>query len=108
MTDRASQADRPGWVHQRGKIKKCRGCATIGFPGPPTPIPTGSSQGAAVNSCYAAVDARRREIGTLRAIGFGMPSIATPIVVEGVLISLLGACLGSGGIEDSAFRLRVK
>lgn len=49
---------------------------------------------AAVNSCYAAVDARRREIGTLRALGFGTPSIATSIVVEGVLISLLGACLG--------------
>jgi putative ABC transport system permease protein len=49
---------------------------------------------AAVNSCYTAVDARRREIGTLRAIGFGMPSIAASIVVEGVLISLLGACLG--------------
>ncbi len=49
---------------------------------------------AAVNSCYAAVDARRREIGTLRAIGFGTPPIATSIVVEGVLISLLGACLG--------------
>ncbi len=49
---------------------------------------------AAVNSCYAAVDARRREIGTLRAIGFGTPPIATSIVVEGVMISLLGACLG--------------
>jgi putative ABC transport system permease protein len=49
---------------------------------------------AAVNSCYAAVDARRRELGTLRAIGFGTPSIAASIVVEGVLISLLGACLG--------------
>jgi putative ABC transport system permease protein len=49
---------------------------------------------AAVNSCYAAVDARRRELGTLRAIGFGTPSIAASLVVEGVLISLLGACLG--------------
>ncbi|HEY6455053.1 MAG TPA: ABC transporter permease [Steroidobacteraceae bacterium] len=49
---------------------------------------------AAANSCYAAVGARRRELGTLRAIGFGTPSIAASIVVEGVLISLLGACLG--------------
>lgn len=49
---------------------------------------------AAVNSCYAAVDARRQELGTLRAIGFGTPSIAASIVVEGVLISVLGACLG--------------
>ena len=49
---------------------------------------------AAVNSCYAGVDTRRREIGTLRAIGFGTPSIATSIVVEAALISMLGACLG--------------
>lgn len=49
---------------------------------------------AAINSCYAAVNARRHEIGTLRAIGFGMGSIATSVVVEGVLLSLLGACLG--------------
>lgn len=49
---------------------------------------------AAANSCYAAVDARRREISILRAIGFGTPAIATSIVVEGVLISVLGACLG--------------
>ena len=49
---------------------------------------------AAVNGCYAAVDARRREIRTLRAIGFGTPSIAASIVVEAVLLSLVGACLG--------------
>jgi putative ABC transport system permease protein len=50
---------------------------------------------AAVNSCYAAVDGRRSEIRTLRAIGFGMPPIATSIILEGVLLALFGACLGA-------------
>jgi putative ABC transport system permease protein len=66
---------------------------------------------------YAAVRMRTREIGTLRAIGFGSMDIAISVLLESVFLALLGAALGalaawlafdgrvvySGGV----FRLRV-
>ncbi|HXM21625.1 MAG TPA: ABC transporter permease [Terriglobales bacterium] len=49
---------------------------------------------AAMNTMYAAVAYRSREIATLRVIGFSRPSILTSFVFESVLLSLLGAALG--------------
>jgi putative ABC transport system permease protein len=49
---------------------------------------------AAMNTMYAAVAYRSREIATLRVIGFSRPSILTSFVFESVLLSLLGACAG--------------
>jgi putative ABC transport system permease protein len=49
----------------------------------------------AVNSLYAIVDSRRRELATLRAIGFGSGAIVVSILVESILLALPGALLGS-------------
>jgi putative ABC transport system permease protein len=48
----------------------------------------------AVNSLYAIVDSRRREFGTLRAVGFGSGAIAASIIFESLLFALPGALLG--------------
>ena len=50
----------------------------------------------AVNSLYAIVDSRRREIATLRAIGFGSGVIAASILTESTVLALPGALLGCG------------
>jgi putative ABC transport system permease protein len=49
---------------------------------------------AAMNTMYAAVAYRSREIATLRVIGFSRPSILTSFVIESLLLSLLGATVG--------------
>jgi len=49
---------------------------------------------AAMNTMYAAVAYRAREIATLRIIGFSRPSILTSFVIEALLLSLLGAIVG--------------
>ncbi len=49
---------------------------------------------AAMNTMYAAVAYRGREIATLRVIGFSRPSILTSFVLESLLIALLGAIVG--------------
>ena len=49
---------------------------------------------AAMNTMYAAVAYRSREIATLRVIGFSRPSILTSFVLEALLLSLLGAIVG--------------
>lgn len=49
---------------------------------------------AAMNTMYAAVAYRSREIATLRVIGFSRPSILTSFVFEAILLSLLGAVVG--------------
>lgn len=51
---------------------------------------------AAMNTMYAAVAYRSREIATLRVIGFSRPSILTSFVLEALLLSLLGAGVGIG------------
>jgi putative ABC transport system permease protein len=47
-----------------------------------------------VNSLYALVDSRRRELATLRAIGFGSGAVVVSILCESVLLALPGALLG--------------
>ena len=48
----------------------------------------------AVNALYAIIDSRRRELGTLRAIGFGSGAIVASILCESLLFALPGALLG--------------
>lgn len=50
----------------------------------------------AVNSLYSIVDARRRELATLRAIGFRSGAIVAATLVESILLALPGALLGAG------------
>jgi putative ABC transport system permease protein len=49
---------------------------------------------AAMNTMYAAVAYRGREIATLRVIGFSRPAILTSFVFESLLLALLGALVG--------------
>ena len=48
----------------------------------------------AMNTMYAAVGARTREIGTLRVLGFKRREIYASILLESVLLSVLGGLLG--------------
>ncbi len=48
----------------------------------------------AMNTMYAIVAARTREIGTLRALGFSRRSILFSFVVESVTLALLGGAVG--------------
>jgi putative ABC transport system permease protein len=48
----------------------------------------------AVNSLYSIVDSRRREIATLRALGFANGPIVASILCESILLALPGALLG--------------
>jgi putative ABC transport system permease protein len=48
----------------------------------------------AMNTMYAIVSQRTREIGTLRALGFSRFSILFSFVLESVLLALLGGLLG--------------
>jgi putative ABC transport system permease protein len=50
---------------------------------------------AALNSMYAAVATRGKEIGTLRAIGFGGGSVLVSVMVEALLLALAGGVLGA-------------
>ena len=47
-----------------------------------------------MNTMYAAVVRRAREIGTLRVLGFSRASILLSFVVESLLLSLLGGLFG--------------
>jgi putative ABC transport system permease protein len=49
----------------------------------------------ATNTFYAAVQARTREIGTLRALGFSRGAIATSFLVEAAVTALAGFALGT-------------
>ena len=48
----------------------------------------------AMNTMYAIVAVRTREIGTLRALGFSRQSILISFVVESALLALVGGALG--------------
>src|SRR6185436_4139332 len=48
----------------------------------------------AMNTMYASVGARAREIGTLRVLGFKRSSIYLAFMIECVLLSLAGGLLG--------------
>lgn len=49
---------------------------------------------AALNTMYSAVSARRGEIATLRAIGFGALPVVASVLVEALLLASVGAMLG--------------
>jgi putative ABC transport system permease protein len=49
----------------------------------------------AINAMYSSVDDRRREIATMRAIGFPPVVVAATIVAEAVLLALCGGVLGA-------------
>jgi putative ABC transport system permease protein len=64
----------------------------------------------AVNSLYAIVDSRRRELATLRAIGFASGAVVVSILVESILWAFPGALLGGAlawvffnGLSASSF-----
>lgn len=50
----------------------------------------------ALNSMYAAVATRAREIATLRAIGFRSPPVVVSVMLETMFLALLGGLLGAG------------
>jgi putative ABC transport system permease protein len=77
----------------------------------------------ALNSMYSAVAARGLEIATLRAIGFGALPVLLSVMIEALLLSLIGGCIGAalawlffnghtvstlgGGFAQVVFRLTV-
>jgi putative ABC transport system permease protein len=71
-----------------------------------------------LNTMYAAVAARGREIATLRAIGYSAFPVAISVILEAALLSVAGALIGAGiawtlydGVEgsfgSSVFKLTV-
>jgi putative ABC transport system permease protein len=50
---------------------------------------------AALNTMYAAVAARTREIATLRALGFGSLAVVVSVMTEAILLALVGGALGA-------------
>lgn len=50
----------------------------------------------AANSLYTLVDGRRRELATLRAVGFSAGAVAASTLTEALLLSLPGALIGLG------------
>jgi putative ABC transport system permease protein len=48
----------------------------------------------AMNTMYAAVAYRTREIGTLRALGFSQPRIVAAFLVESIALALVGGVIG--------------
>ena len=51
---------------------------------------------AAMNTMYAAVGARTREIGTLRVLGFRRRSILAGFLIEGAILAFVGGLIGCG------------
>ena len=77
-----------------GQTKQFR--QTIGFlAGVVTFIMALGAVFAALNSMYAAVAARGKEIGTLRAIGFGGLPVLLSVMIEALLLALVGGLLGA-------------
>jgi len=50
---------------------------------------------AALSSLYASVDARGREIATLRAVGFGAVPVLASVLIEGMLLALGAGIIGA-------------
>jgi putative ABC transport system permease protein len=50
----------------------------------------------ALNTMYAAIQARAREIATLRAIGFRGVPVVVSVLLETMLLALLGGLIGAG------------
>jgi putative ABC transport system permease protein len=77
-----------------GQTKQFR--QTIGFlAGVVTIIMALGAVFAALNSMYAAVAARGKEIATLRAIGFGALPVLVSVMIEALLLALAGGILGA-------------
>ncbi|GAC1452995.1 MAG: ABC transporter permease [Steroidobacteraceae bacterium] len=69
---------------------------TIGFlAGVVTTIMALGAVFAALNSMYAAVAARGKEIATLRAIGFGGAAVLLSVMIEALLLAAAGGTLGA-------------
>jgi putative ABC transport system permease protein len=49
----------------------------------------------ALNTMYSAVSARTREIGTLRALGFGSSPVILAILFESLALALIGGTVGA-------------
>jgi len=49
----------------------------------------------ALNTMYSAVSTRSQEIATLRAIGFGNTPVVISVMLEALVLSLIGALIGS-------------
>jgi putative ABC transport system permease protein len=71
-----------------------------------------------LNTMYAAVSTRGREIATLRALGYGAFPVAVSVILEAALLSVAGALIGAGfawavydgvqsGFGQNVFRLSV-
>jgi len=77
-----------------GQTKQFR--QTIGFlAGVVTLIMALGAVFAALNSMYAAVAARGKEIATLRALGFGGLPVVSSVMTEALLLALAGGALGA-------------
>jgi putative ABC transport system permease protein len=48
----------------------------------------------ALNTMYSAVSTRTREIGTLRAIGFGAGAVVVALMIESLALALIGGVIG--------------
>jgi putative ABC transport system permease protein len=51
---------------------------------------------AAMNTMYASVGARTREIGTLRVLGYRRRSVVMALLIEGAFLAVIGGALGCG------------
>jgi putative ABC transport system permease protein len=51
---------------------------------------------AAMNTMYASVGSRTREIGTLRVLGFRRRTVLVSFILEGAILSSIGGALGCG------------
>jgi putative ABC transport system permease protein len=49
----------------------------------------------ALNTMYSAVSARTREIGTLRALGFGSGAVVVSVMLESLALALAGGTIGA-------------
>ena len=56
--------------------------------------PSGGAVFSAMNTMYATVGARSREIGTLRVLGYKRRDIYVSFMIESILLALLGGALG--------------
>jgi putative ABC transport system permease protein len=50
---------------------------------------------AALNTMYAAVGTRAREIATLRALGFGGVPVVISVMIESLILALAGGLIGA-------------
>ena len=56
----------------------------------------------ALNTMYSAVSSRTREIGTLRALGFGAGAVIVALMIESLVLALVGGAIG-GSLAYFAF-----